>query len=101
MDRGVIPGLPLHLQVVGRIARKHGFNGLLKALPTDANSVLPIQEKELEKILWLRPSTELLKKDIQTFHSGYLKVTRELNLCIGVLDLRKREELGVMNVGVS
>jgi ribosomal 30S subunit maturation factor RimM len=46
MDRGVIPGLPLQLQVVGRIARKHGFNGLLKALPTDANSVLPIQEKE-------------------------------------------------------
>ena len=46
MDRGVIPGLPLQLQVVGRIARKHGFNGLLKALPTDANSVLPIHEKE-------------------------------------------------------
>jgi ribosomal 30S subunit maturation factor RimM len=46
MDRGVIPGLPLQLQVVGRIARKHGFNGLLKALPTDANSALPIQEKE-------------------------------------------------------
>lgn len=46
MDRGVIPGLPLQLQVVGRIARKHGFNGLLKALPSDANSVLPIQEKE-------------------------------------------------------
>lgn len=46
MDRGVIPGLPLQLQVVGRIARKHGFNGLLKALPSDANSALPIQEKE-------------------------------------------------------
>ncbi len=46
MDRGVIPGLPLQLQVVGRIARKHGFNGLLKAFPTDANSVFPIQEKE-------------------------------------------------------
>lgn len=44
MDRGVIPGLPLQLQVVGRIARKHGFNGLLKALP--AETTLPIQEKE-------------------------------------------------------
>lgn len=46
MDRGVIPGLPLHLQVVGRIARKHGFNGLLKAHPAEANAILPIQEKE-------------------------------------------------------
>jgi ribosomal 30S subunit maturation factor RimM len=46
MGRGVIPDLPTHLQVVGRITRKHGFNGLLKAIPSDDYDALPIQEKE-------------------------------------------------------
>lgn len=46
MDRGVTPALPLQLQVVGRVARKHGFNGLLKAFPADTDTSLPIQEKE-------------------------------------------------------